>query len=936
VNTGPVAAVIEIFTEYCEILLDRLNRAPDHRRLAFLDHIGVSRKPPQPARVPLQVTLAAGTVAAAVVDVGTQVASAPAPLQPKPVVFETESELVVTAAVLDRIYVRDPAADQYADLTPLLSADAADPKPVFLGAQPIDHAFFIGHGTFFGQEPLDLVTVSFDLEASAYHSSQIVMWEIWDGVKGVPLQPVRDGTAGLTQSGDVEFQDVPVIPEAVVDGRSNRWLRCRLNPPLSHPTIIRSVTLTREAGVSGLAPDSAKVNDTQADLTKDFLPFGSQPRFGDVLYLSSGRAFALTGATVTLRFALTNPSTGDSDVPIPRVNAAGRARLAWEYWDGSHWRMFGTGKAEEDVSNETSSFSDKTRALTSTGDVTFRIPPDMQPASVQGKKDYWIRARLAGGDYGRQMSYIVKQSKPGVDEYVPQPATLAPPMVETVEIAYSLRESARVPSGFITYDDFAYHDETANVRSAQKAFPVFRVSSEQIPSISLGFLPPEGLGMPSLPTTVYFAFGSGQRPSSKDEDPHSPSLVWQYWNGRAWQRFGVADRTRAFSYSGTVSFIAPHDAQKKTQFGAERYWVRAIWRYEGDMTSPLRRVLPNTTTAIHGVTMQEVLGNGTGLPGQVFRTSRQPVLEGERVEVQEAGVWQMWFPMPDFLGSDSNSHHYMIAHMTGDVLFGDGARGKKPPAGSPVRISYRTGGGSAGNLGCDTLVQLKTTIPYVKGITNPEPAEGGADAESMDTQMSRAPAILRHGFRAVAKQDYEDLALIASPGVARALCIPLVNLKLDPGAERPRPGAVSLIIVPVSNNRTPQPTIELLDRVGDYLEQYKAAGVELVLVGPEHVEISVTADVGLASLEHVSALEMEIQSSLSRFLHPLYGGFHGKGWDFGREPHRSDLISRLQSLPGVDHVRRLVVRKVEERPGASRTGHFLACPGQIEVSFTVE
>jgi hypothetical protein len=508
-------------------------------------------------------------------------------------------------------------------------------------------------------------------------------------------------------------------------------------------------------------------------------------------------------------------------------------------------------------------------------------------------------------------------------------------MVQKLEIGYSLRESAQVPQVFLTYDDFTYRDESENVQSSQSAIVVFRPSSELAPAIQFGFLPPAGLGMPTLPITVYFSFGAGIRAASEEEDPSSPVLLWQYWNGHAWRRCGVADQTGAFSYSGTISFIAPRDAQKKEEFGVERYWLRAVWRHERDITSPLKRILPNTTTAVQVMGMREVLGTGTGLPGQVFQTSRQPVLEGERLEVREGGAWQEWSPVTDFLGSDSHSQHYVPGHITGHIYFGDGVRGKKPPAGSSLRINYQTGGGSNGNKPFDTVIQLKTTIPYVKGVTNPQSAEGGADAEQMDSLVSRAPAILRHGYRAVAKQDYEDLALIASPGVARALCIPLRNLRLDPGAERLRPGAVSLIIVPHSTDGAPRPSVELLNRVSRYFEQHQASGVELALVGPEYIEISVTAELAVASLEHVSSLEVEIQRSLLRFLHPLQGGGDGKGWDFGREPHRSDLMSLLQSVPGIDHVRQLVVRSTESRPGASRTSHFLACSGEIEVSFRV-
>jgi hypothetical protein len=935
---GPAKALIEIFAEYCEMIVTRLNKAPDHRRLAFLDSIGVSRRPPQPARVPLQVTLVPGSVTAAVVPAGTQVASAPSPSQPVPAIFETEHELVVTAAVADRIFVRNPAGDAYRDLFSLLAANDLAPSRVFTGGQPIAHEFYIGHNAFFGQQTLDSLTLAFDVEPGTYRGQQSLTWEIWDGAGFTAMQPIKDGTAGLTRSGEVEFENVPVIAESAMDLRRNRWMRCRLNPPLVRDTVLRSLTLERAASDKGLAPETALGNNSALDLSKDFLPFGARPQFGDVLYLTNARAFSLNGAVITLRIDLTNPDGADSKSGLPRVSESGlpqvfaqHARVAWEYWDGSLWKVFGIGKSEGAEPVTETQFFDQTRALTRSGVVTFQIQGDMQPAAVAGKKSWWIRARLIGGNYGEDSSYVARRSESGVDEYVVQPSTLAPPVVQRIQIDYSLHESLQKPEALLTCNDFTWRDETGNMYAEQTACTVFRSSPDQSPALYLGILPPTGLGMPTLPSTIYFVFGASGTVGSVGDDPRSPAVTWQCWTGNGWQRFAVADGTGAFTFSGAITFIAPPNVQKKVEFGVERYWLRAVWGIGEDRTSPLQRILPNAVAAVEGLTMKEVLGSGSGLPDQTFRTSRTPVLENERLDVQEEGAWQTWTSVPDFLSSDPRSQHYVINHVSGEVLFGNGKLGKKPPAGSAIQIGYRSGGGSAGNRKYDTIVQLKTTVPYVNTVTNPVPAEGGADAEPMETLLQRAPAVLRHGFRAVTKEDYEDLALAASPGVARALCVPMANPELDPGAKISRPGTVSLILVPVSTERQPQPTIELLNRLREFIEGRQTAGVELVLRGPEYVEIGVDLELSVSSLDRVSSLDLEIRNSLNRFLHPLHGGFDGMGWDFGRAPHRSDLMSLLQSAPGVDHVRRLVVTA-----SASQSGHFLGCAGDIQVSFSLE
>ena len=212
-------------------------------------------------------------------------------------------------------------------------------------------------------------------------------------------------------------------------------------------------------------------------------------------------------------------------------------------------------------------------------------------------------------------------------------------------------------------------------------------------------------------------------------------------------------------------------------------------------------------------------------------------------------------------------------------------------------------------------MQLKTTVPYVDKVTNTEAAAGGADAETLDSLLVRAPRTIRHGSRAVTVEDYEDLAMLASPEVARARCIPLRNLLADPLGHSPRQarGEVSVIIVPRSRDAKPQPSLELLSRVQDYLEAHSVPTAHVSVVGPLYVRVDVKRRVALAALEGASAVEQAVQQKLASFLHPLTGGLDGAGWDFGRQPHRSDLYALIEAVPGVDHLRSLVIEEKEDQ-----------------------
>src|SRR6185312_14262551 len=118
----------------------------------------------------------------------------------------------------------------------------------------------------------------------------------------------------------------------------------------------------------------------------------------------------------------------------------------------------------------------------------------------------------------------------------------------------------------------------------------------------------------------------------------------------------------------------------------------------------------------------------------------------------------------------------------GELRFGPAIRqpdggwrrfGAVPTVGAALRFSrYRHGGGLAGNVATGALTVLPAPLRGVASVTNPRPAAGGADAESLEGARRRAALELRARMRAVTADDFERLTLAASQRVARALCSP--------------------------------------------------------------------------------------------------------------------------------------------------------------------
>ncbi|MCH8908017.1 MAG: hypothetical protein IH840_13090, partial [Candidatus Heimdallarchaeota archaeon] len=161
---GVNATLIGIFSRFAEIVIERLNQVPEKNFLAFLDLLGASRLPPQPAKVPLTFSLAAGTSVESVVPIGTQVAAAPAEGKKEPVIFETERELVVTSAQLASIFVREPQQDKFAEHTVLVEDRVSPALLVFDGNRKNEHIFYIGHNSLFGQSNISELQLNLRLD----------------------------------------------------------------------------------------------------------------------------------------------------------------------------------------------------------------------------------------------------------------------------------------------------------------------------------------------------------------------------------------------------------------------------------------------------------------------------------------------------------------------------------------------------------------------------------------------------------------------------------------------------------------------------------------------------------------------------------------------------------------------------------------------------
>lgn len=434
------------------------------------------------------------------------------------------------------------------------------------------------------------------------------------------------------------------------------------------------------------------------------------------------------------------------------------------------------------------------------------------------------------------------------------------------------------------------------------------------------------LAFPTVP--IDLAVWVGQPPSrgpfyvdSPIAAPPSVRLAWEYWNGKDWYPIDtLKDDTAGFARSGHLLLAAPpKGGPVRAALGkvtAPRYWLRARLAAGAYQRPPLLLAIrTNTAPAIAAQTVNsEILGRSNGQPDQVFTLSQRPVLAGSLVlEVDEGDGFVPWQEVPDFLGSGRDDPHYVLNRTTGEVRF-NGTQGRIPVA-NPNRpanilaLTYRVGGGAAGNLGAGSISTLRGYLPGVdaSAVTNPFPSYGGGDEETLDEAELRSARTLKAHERAVTAEDFEFHAAQVS-GVARAKALPLYHPEF-PGVDVP--GVMSLVAVPEAADPTdplsdpaPSPTPGLLRQVCAELDRRRLATVELYVLAPSYATLGVSATLSVAGDSDLAAVKQDAILSVRRYFHPLIGGddsslaTDGSGWPFGGTINYSRVVQRLL-LPGV-------------------------------------
>ena len=641
-------------------------------------------------------------------------------------------------------------------------------------------------------------------------------------------------------------------------------------------------------------------------------PFGELPRLFDTFYVASDDAFSKKGAEIKLILDLEfgNIPSGNTPPDPGQINPV----LSWEYWNGKTWRGIR-------VKDDTDRFLNPGK-----GNITFTCPEDIEKNEVNGEEKYWIRARIIDGNYGKEFELELIS---GTNEARLIQGTIYYPIINEIKISYL--DVEQQPRHCLSLNSLNYEDHTRSCNNRNLKFEPFQILDETAPGLFLGF----HKKLVGGPLRVLFDLEE----QSLSEDQRV-KINWFYWNGQTWTLINVSDNTKNLTQRDLLEWIGSRDFAESTLFGQKLFWLKGSV-VEGTHPESVRinRIHPNSVDALQAnVVNNEILGSSNGRGKQTFQMQhplvisqeiwiREPIMPPEdelnQIQTDETdpvvqekkndmgeviATWVRWLEKDNFDDSHNRSRHYTIDNRLGKIQFGDGNQGMIPPVGANnITATYRYGGGVIGNVSAEAISGLKTTVPFVKTVVNHLAAGGGGESETIDDVLSRGPLKLKHRERAVTVEDFEALAKKASQNVARAKCLS----NIDESGEF-NPGWITIIIIPRTTDKKPEPDSMLKKTVETYLLQRCITTIAkpdyIYITGPKYCEVTVEATVVVSSADAAATVETNVIQKLSQFINPLTGGHSQEGWEFGETICLSEIYALVGNITGVDYVEQILFR----------------------------
>lgn len=269
-----------------------------------------------------------------------------------------------------------------------------------------------------------------------------------------------------------------------------------------------------------------------------------------------------------------------------------------------------------------------------------------------------------------------------------------------------------------------------------------------------------------------------------------------------------------------------------------------------------------------------------------------------------------------FLGVGANTNAYFTQGAENgqyEIIFGDGVKGRRPPNGSTIVVSYLSGSGELPNgariFNLDGPIQGEANVST---ITTESVASGGGVAESIESIRFNAPRYYQNQDRAITASDYESILLSNHPELAGASAY---------GGEDADPPVYGKVYVAVDLVNTAGASDADKERYRLFLKARSPISIDPVVIDPERlyveVESTVRYNVNVTALK-TSDIKILVETAISQYNDNNLNGFK-KTLRGGRL--LEDILNCQSSILGAD-LNMSPFKKFIPTPGVSYSEEF--------------
>ncbi len=362
----------------------------------------------------------------------------------------------------------------------------------------------------------------------------------------------------------------------------------------------------------------------------------------------------------------------------------------------------------------------------------------------------------------------------------------------------------------------------------------------------------------------------------------------------------------------------------------------------------------NTTTVTQRARVSnELLPQGTGAPDQMVVLSKKPVIpQSVRLTVTTRSETEVWTEIDDLTSAGPEVPSpsprnppgtpivknnlvkvYVVNAESGEIRFGDGLRGARPPFGAQIRADYDYGVGREGNVNAGSI-NSSPALPAGIKVNNPVATWGGAEAETPGEGEKQIALYLQHRDRLVNAADFHTITR-RTPGVeiGRIEVIPAFNPELGSSEPGDAPGAITLMVIPEHDPNQPDAPVPdrlFLDTICEYIDTRRLVTSEAFLRGPIYKQVWVSAGINVVSGKSIAEVREAVKRELLNFLAPLQAAQDGladdqtalittpqfadarRGWPLRKSVVALELMAVASRVPGVSLVTKVLLAEGTE------------------------